>query len=59
MSHRIVIRIITGPRPFRPSGFVVRTEKIGGKVVIHNYHAFTRILRTAGAGEYQPSTASQ
>jgi D-amino-acid oxidase len=32
-----VIRTIAGLRPFRPSGFVVRAEKIGEKLVIHNY----------------------
>src|SRR5215469_10602195 len=32
-----VIRAITGLRPFRPSGFVVRGEKLGEKTVIHNY----------------------
>jgi D-amino-acid oxidase len=32
-----VIRTTVGLRPFRPSGFVVRTEKIGDKTVIHNY----------------------
>jgi glycine/D-amino acid oxidase-like deaminating enzyme len=32
-----VIRAITGLRPFRPSGFVVRGEKRGDKTVIHNY----------------------
>ncbi len=32
-----VIRSITGLRPFRPSGFVVRGEKLGEKTVIHNY----------------------
>ena len=32
-----VIRTVAGLRPFRPSGFVVRGEKLGGKVVIHNY----------------------
>jgi len=32
-----VIRTITGLRPFRPSGFVVRGEKVGEKVVVHNY----------------------
>ncbi|MBZ5727888.1 MAG: FAD-binding oxidoreductase [Acidobacteriia bacterium] len=32
-----VIRTIAGLRPFRPSGFVVRGEKAGDKVVIHNY----------------------
>ncbi len=32
-----VIRTIAGLRPFRPSGFVVRGEKLGEKLVIHNY----------------------
>jgi glycine/D-amino acid oxidase-like deaminating enzyme len=37
VSSDRVIRIITGLRPFRPSGFVVRGEKRGDKTVIHNY----------------------
>jgi D-amino-acid oxidase len=32
-----VIRVTTGLRPFRPSGFVVRAEKMDAKTVIHNY----------------------
>ncbi|MDR3702394.1 MAG: FAD-dependent oxidoreductase [Candidatus Sulfopaludibacter sp.] len=32
-----VIRTIAGLRPFRPSGFVVRAEKMGEKLVVHNY----------------------
>src|ERR1041384_6969990 len=32
-----VIRTIVGLRPFRPSGFVVRAEKLGEKVLVHNY----------------------
>ena len=32
-----VIRMVTGLRPFRPSGFVLRAEHIGGKVIVHNY----------------------
>jgi glycine/D-amino acid oxidase-like deaminating enzyme len=32
-----VIRTVAGLRPFRPSGFVVKTEKLGPKIVIHNY----------------------
>jgi len=32
-----VIRTIAGLRPFRPSGFVVRGEKLDDKTVIHNY----------------------
>ena len=32
-----VIREVVGHRPFRPGGFVVRSEKLGDKVVVHNY----------------------
>jgi D-amino-acid oxidase len=32
-----VIRTVVGLRPFRPSGFVVRTEKLDARTVIHNY----------------------
>ncbi len=31
------IRTVTGLRPFRPSGFVVKAEKIGDTLVVHNY----------------------
>src|SRR5262249_45741415 len=31
------IRTVAGLRPFRPSGFVVRPERIGDLLVIHNY----------------------
>ena len=37
VSEERVIRVITGLRPFRPSGFVVRGEKIGEKLLVHNY----------------------
>jgi D-amino-acid oxidase len=37
VSEDRVIRTITGLRPFRPSGFVVKRETLGGKTVIHNY----------------------
>jgi hypothetical protein len=32
-----IIRTVAGLRPFRPSGFVVRADRLGGKVIIHNY----------------------
>jgi glycine/D-amino acid oxidase-like deaminating enzyme len=32
-----VIRTIVGLRPFRPSGFVVRAEKLDDTLVVHNY----------------------
>ncbi len=31
------IRTVVGLRPHRPSGFVVKAEKLGEKLVIHNY----------------------
>jgi glycine/D-amino acid oxidase-like deaminating enzyme len=32
-----VIREVVGHRPFRPSGFVVRSEELDGKTLVHNY----------------------
>src|SRR5215471_5634731 len=32
-----IIRTVAGLRPFRPSGFLVRADHTGGKVIIHNY----------------------
>jgi glycine/D-amino acid oxidase-like deaminating enzyme len=32
-----VIRTVTGLRPFRPAGFVVRAEPLGDKRLVHNY----------------------
>lgn len=32
-----IIRTVTGLRPFRPSGFVVRAEQFGSKKLVHNY----------------------
>jgi D-amino-acid oxidase len=37
VSNERIIRTITGLRPYRPSGFVVRTESIEGKTIVHNY----------------------
>jgi glycine/D-amino acid oxidase-like deaminating enzyme len=31
------IRQVVGHRPYRPSGFAVRTEKVDDKLVVHNY----------------------
>ncbi|MFQ5791062.1 MAG: hypothetical protein ACE5JI_11380 [Acidobacteriota bacterium] len=35
-SPERVIRAVVDLRPFRPSGFGVKTEKFGGKTVIHD-----------------------
>ncbi len=32
-----IIRITIGLRPFRPSGFVLRTEQLDGKTIVHNF----------------------
>ena len=32
-----VIRVVTGLRPFRAGGFVVRAEPFGDKLLVHNY----------------------
>jgi glycine/D-amino acid oxidase-like deaminating enzyme len=37
VSRDRILRTIVGLRPFRPSGFVVRAEKLGDNVVVHNY----------------------
>jgi D-amino-acid oxidase len=37
INRENVIREIVGHRPYRPGGFVVRSEKLGEKVVVHNY----------------------
>jgi D-amino-acid oxidase len=37
VSSDRVIRTVVGLRPFRPSGFVVRAEKLDAHTVIHNY----------------------
>ncbi len=37
VSEDRVIRTVVGLRPYRRSGFVVRTETIDGKTIVHNY----------------------
>lgn len=32
-----IIRTVVGLRPFRPSGFVLKSEKIDSKIIVHNY----------------------
>jgi D-amino-acid oxidase len=32
-----IIRTVVGLRPYRPEGFVVKTERLGKKILIHNY----------------------
>jgi D-amino-acid oxidase len=37
VSFERVTRTVVGLRPFRPSGFVVRAERAGDRVIVHNY----------------------
>lgn len=37
VSRARIIRTTVGLRPFRPSGFVLRAERLGDKALIHNY----------------------
>src|SRR4030095_12424963 len=37
VSPKREIRTVVGLRPFRPTGFGVRGEKLGEKLVVHNY----------------------
>ena len=37
VSRDRIIREVVGLRPYRPEGFVVDAERVGGKLLIHNY----------------------
>ena len=37
VSPNRVIRTVVGLRPFRPSGFMLKSEQINRKTIIHNY----------------------
>jgi len=55
-----VIRTIAGLRPFRPSGFVVRGEKLDQKIVIHNYgHGGAGITLAWGTAQLAVREAAQ
>jgi D-amino-acid oxidase len=55
-----VIRTIVGLRPFRPSGFVVRAQKLDAKTVIHNYgHGGSGITLSWGTAQLAADEARQ
>jgi D-amino-acid oxidase len=55
-----VIRTIVGLRPFRPSGFVVRGEKLDAKTVIHNYgHGGAGITLSWGSAQLAVEEAAR
>src|SRR6478735_4030600 len=37
VSHDRVIREVVGLRPFRPEGFLVEAQRVGDKLLVHNY----------------------
>src|SRR4030095_7845526 len=37
VARNRVIREVVGLRPYRPGGFVVRAERLGPKLLVHNY----------------------
>jgi glycine/D-amino acid oxidase-like deaminating enzyme len=52
VSPARVIRTVAGLRPFRPSGFVVRTERRDAKLLIHHYgHGGGGITLSWGTGQ--------
>jgi glycine/D-amino acid oxidase-like deaminating enzyme len=55
-----IIRTSVGLRPFRPSGFVVRGEKLDSKTVIHNYgHGGSGITLSWGTAHLAVEEASK
>jgi len=52
VSYDRIIRSTVGLRPFRPSGFVLRAEKMDGKTLIHNYgHGGSGMSLSWGTGQ--------
>jgi D-amino-acid oxidase len=50
-SNRIIRRVV-GLRPFRPTGFVVRAEPLGDKLLVHNYgHGGAGVTLSWGTAE--------
>src|ERR1700755_2414935 len=37
VSRERIIRTVVGLRPYRPEGFVLAPERLGEKMVVHNY----------------------
>jgi D-amino-acid oxidase len=37
VSRELIARTIVGLRPFRPTGYVVRSEKLGEQTIVHHY----------------------
>ena len=51
VSRDRVIRVVAGLRPYRAEGFVVRAERLAGKLLVHNYgHGGRRSHAVVGHG---------
>jgi D-amino-acid oxidase len=52
VSHDRIIRATVGLRPHRPTGFVLRAERLDGKALIHNYgHGGAGMSLSWGTGQ--------
>jgi glycine/D-amino acid oxidase-like deaminating enzyme len=52
VSYDRIIRATVGLRPHRPSGFVLRAEKLDGKTLVHNYgHGGSGMSLSWGTGQ--------
>jgi glycine/D-amino acid oxidase-like deaminating enzyme len=52
VTRERVVRTIVGLRPYRPSGFVVRSEKRGEQTLVHNYgHGGAGVTLSWGTAE--------
>ena len=51
------MRVVTGLRPYRPTGFVLRAEAFGDKTLIHNYgHGGGGITLSWGTSQWSPAS---
>ena len=52
VSRDRIIRTVAGLRPYRSSGFLVRVDRVGAKVIIHNYgHGGCGVTLSWGTGQ--------
>ena len=55
-----VIRTTVGLRPYRPSGFVLRPERLGDKLLVHNYgHGGSGMSLSWGTGHIAADMAAE
>ncbi len=55
-----LVRVVTGLRPYRPGGFVVRAEPFGDKLLVHNYgHGGGGITLSWGTSQMALELAAQ